>query len=297
MNLDRIVLGTAALGGVWGAIDEKESVDTITRALESGITAIDTAPSYGEGERLTGIALQKWEGQVPVISTKVGRLKGLAPDKGYYDYSEAGMVKSVENSLQVLGVNQVDKLFLHDPDTLQEHEVESVIKTMLMLREKGYTKKIGLGGNIPAYYNPFIFDGVFDVIMEFNKLNACSIGTANKLLHYCIENEKEYYAASLLNMGLLGASFSSYTSNKPTWMKDGLVERAIRLKQLADTYGMPLSTMSHRFLLSLPFNLKLVIGAGNIKELEASLSDFKAGPLPGSICNKIFNINQEMPVG
>ena len=93
MNLDRIVLGTAALGGVWGAIDEKEWVDTITRALESGITAIDTAPSYGEGERLTGIALQKWEGQVPVISTKVGRLKGLAPDKGYYDYVNRGFCK------------------------------------------------------------------------------------------------------------------------------------------------------------------------------------------------------------
>ena len=56
----RLVLGTAGLGGAWSPIDPAESVATILRALESGITRLDTAPAYAQAEVLVGEALRQW---------------------------------------------------------------------------------------------------------------------------------------------------------------------------------------------------------------------------------------------
>ncbi|WP_449439677.1 aldo/keto reductase [Pedobacter steynii] len=108
---DKLILGTAGLGGIWGKIDAKESIATILSALEQGITAIDTAPAYGDAEELIGTALSLWSGQKPLISTKVGRLKGYRVDDAKYDYTVEGMKKSMENSLKTLNVPIVDVLF------------------------------------------------------------------------------------------------------------------------------------------------------------------------------------------
>ena len=74
MSLDRCVLGTAALGGVWGPVNKKESVATLLMALDAGITAIDTAPAYGDAEQFIGEALRSWKGSLPAITTKVDKL-------------------------------------------------------------------------------------------------------------------------------------------------------------------------------------------------------------------------------
>jgi aryl-alcohol dehydrogenase-like predicted oxidoreductase len=103
MSKDRCILGTVGIGGVWGKVDPQESVDTILAALEAGIGAIDTAPAYGDAESYVGKALRLWQGKRPQISTKVGRLKSYAADKGSYDYSNEGMQKSVEQSLEHTG--------------------------------------------------------------------------------------------------------------------------------------------------------------------------------------------------
>jgi len=136
-NKERCVLGTAGLGGVWGEVDPQESVDTILTALEAGIHAIDTAPAYGDAEMYVGEALRLWPGKRPQLSTKVGRLKSYAADEGRYDYSLAGMQRSVEQSLETLGVSQLDILFLHDPDAINPAEIENVIGSLQTFKVKG----------------------------------------------------------------------------------------------------------------------------------------------------------------
>ncbi len=71
----RLVLGTSGLGGVWGPVDEKESIKAILYALEQGVEVIDTAPSYNKAQEYLGKALQRWNGKRPFISTKIGRLQ------------------------------------------------------------------------------------------------------------------------------------------------------------------------------------------------------------------------------
>lgn len=286
---ERCVLGTAGLGGVLGKVDPTESVNTILTALEAGIKAIDTAPAYGDAEVYVGEALRLWTGEKPQISTKVGRLKGFQLDKGVYDYTYDSMQRSVEQSLKTLGLSQLDILFLHDPDAIDPAEIEKVIESLQTLKAKGYTRKIGIGGNPPTFLLPYLKPEIVDVLMEFNKLNACYAVALEENLPFCINNNISYFAASPLNMGLLGGSYETFTTNRPSWLDMKFVDAAIKTKSIADRHGMPLHTLAHRFLLSIPQMFQIVIGASNRQQLNATLDDFNKGALSNDIFSEVMN--------
>lgn len=288
-NNERCVLGTAGLGGVWGKVDQQESVDTILTALNAGIKAIDTAPAYGDAELYVGEALRLWEGEQPMISTKVGRLRGFEVDQGLYDYSYEGMQRSVEQSLKTLGISQLDILFLHDPDAIDPAELEKVIESLQTLKTKGYTRKIGIGGNPPSWLMPYMKPEIFDVLMEFNKLNACSVDALDENLPFCNNHNIRYFAASPLNMGLLGRNYETFSANRPTWLDVKFVDAAIKTKAVADKYGMALQTLAHRFLLSIPQMFQIVIGPANRQQLNNTLDDFNFGALPANIFSELMN--------
>jgi aryl-alcohol dehydrogenase-like predicted oxidoreductase len=288
-HLDRVILGTAGLGGVWGKIVPEASVQAILEALQKGISAIDTAPAYGDAEVLVGRALRCWDGPLPQISTKVGRLKSYAADVCFYDYSADGLKKSVENSLSVLGVPAIDVLFLHEPGAVPVDESERIIGTLVEFKRKGYAKKIGLGGNSPKWFGQYIEAGLFDVVMEHNRLDTCCLDALNTSLPSCRFVGAEFWAASPLHSGLLGNRFEYYTKSIPAWLLERDVERAKGVKEIADNYGIPLATLAHRFLLSIPQSFRMVIGASNPPELQNTLSDLHRGPLSVDLYTEIVN--------
>ena len=289
MNLNKIVLGTSAIGGVWGTVDPQESVRTILHALESGITRIDTAPAYGNAEIYIGQALKEWKGTKPAINSKVGRMKSFAPEQALFNYERKAMFESVENSLLTMGIEQLDTIFLHDPLHLPKEKFHSVFDSLLCLKEKGYAKKIGLGGNLPNWMSLILDSFLFDALMEFNRLNACCTEALQGSLPFCIGRQIDYYAASPLNMGLLGVNYEKFIAERPEWLEKKFVETAMQVKRIADTNSIALSSLAHRFLFSLDWPLNVVIGASNRKELEATLGDVDAGPLPESLVHEIRN--------
>jgi aryl-alcohol dehydrogenase-like predicted oxidoreductase len=291
---DKIVLGTAGLGGIWREVDALESIATILSALKQGISAIDTAPAYGDAEQLIGTALDQWSGKRPLISTKVGRLKGYKVDEAHYDYTSDGMKRSVENSLKTLNIPVIDVLFLHDPAAVSPSDIEAVLKQMEFFKQHGYAKKIGVGGNTPEWFKPYLKTKLFDVIMEFNRLNACCIDALDTSIPLCAENQQEYYAASPLNMGLLGCNFFEFTNSPPNWLDLNSIAQAKRVNSIADKYNMSLQVLAHRFLLTIPAQFKIVIGAGDRKQLTDTLSAIKLGKLPLVIYNDILQtLNQQ----
>jgi len=283
-----LVLGTAGLGGVWGKIDPKASVATILEALEKGISAIDTAPSYGDAEEIVGKALRQWTGTRPRLSTKVGRLKSHQADEAYYDYSSDRMKSSVDNSLKTLGASAVDILFLHDPAAIRPEELEKVFQQMQEFKRQGYTERLGLGGNPPKWMEPYLLDSPFDVFMEHNRLNACCIDALDTTLPLYLQQGKEYYAASPLNMGLLGCNFSAFTRNPPQWLDLKQVERAKKVSFIAEQHKLPLPILAHRFLMTVPYPIKTVIGAANQEQLASALLAFRTGSLPIEIYREIL---------
>ena len=291
--LHQCILGTAGLGGVWGKVDPEESVQTILEALAHGVTALDTAPAYGDAELFIGEAIKQWKGPIPQISTKVGRLKSYATDECYYDYSAEGMEKSVVNSLKILSVPVIDILFLHEPSAIPPDEAEGIIKNILTFKHKGYTKRIGLGGNSPDWFRKYITADIFDVVMEFNRLDASCLDAMDTSLPDCESKGIDFYVASPLHMGLLGSCFDSFVDSPPMWLPANDINRAKRIKEIADRYNMPLPSLAHRFLLSLRHNFKIVIGAVNITQLRNTLGDFEAGPLSRDIYEEVIDTIKE----
>ncbi|WP_313153757.1 aldo/keto reductase [Sphingobacterium multivorum] len=294
-GIDKIILGTAGLGGVWGAVEPEESIQAIHEALSYGICALDTAAAYGDAEYFVGQALLQWKGPKPAISTKVGRLKSYVATEARYDYSTAGMQRSVEDSLKTLGVAQVDVLFLHEPAVLTADSADRVVSDMQCFKEQGMAKKIGIGGNPPSWFMPYLIEGQFDVLMEYNTLNACNIDALHSSIPICEQKGMEYYAASPLNMGLLGRKFQDFSLLVPEWLDVLRVEQAKRIQTIAERHNLSLDELALRFLLNINASFKMVIGAANRRELHRSLNAINQGILPKDIYNEIlqtFNNNR-----
>jgi aryl-alcohol dehydrogenase-like predicted oxidoreductase len=112
-QVSRVSFGGWAIGGAWGATDDKESMATLNRALDRGINFFDTADVYGDGrsERLLG-RLKKERREPFFVATKVGR-RIMPPTLAAY--SRDNLTAFVERSLQNLGVDALDLVQLHTP--------------------------------------------------------------------------------------------------------------------------------------------------------------------------------------
>ncbi|WKN45475.1 aldo/keto reductase [Tunicatimonas pelagia] len=288
-SLPGLVLGTAGLGGVWGAIDTPESIDTILYALENGVARLDTAPAYRDAESIVGQALKQWSGQPPFVSTKVGKLRADRADERTNNYDPKVMERSVKQSQDTLGVDRIDLLFLHEPDQVPTERVAEVIDFLVRVRQSGWAAAIGLGGNVPATFYPAIQQGHFDVVMSFNNLDACCLDGMQEAIPFFRKHSLTTYQGSALHMGLLGNRYEKYQQQAPEWISEADLRRARHAAALAQQLAMKLSTLAHRYLLSMEEVDYLVLGAKNQQQLTQTLSDCQAGKLDEAVFNELTN--------
>lgn len=139
-----VALGTWELAGnVWGAVEEADAVETIRAAVDSGITLVDTAASYGAGrsERIVGQALAGIRDKV-VLSTKGGAHFNPAKNDMDHDLRPEAVRHDVEESLQRLQTDYIDLFFFHYPDP--STPIADSIGEMERLRKEGKIRMIGL---------------------------------------------------------------------------------------------------------------------------------------------------------
>jgi aryl-alcohol dehydrogenase-like predicted oxidoreductase len=151
-KVSEIGFGGWQLGGTWGQVDEKESVETLLYAFEKGINIVDTAQAYGSGqsEKIIGKALTQWTGDKIYIATKVTPITEHLPDleldknpsiKGRYP--DAYIRQIVEGSLNRLHVERIDLLQLH---LWLEDGIRNLewLETLNTLRIEGKIDKVGV---------------------------------------------------------------------------------------------------------------------------------------------------------
>jgi len=152
----RIGLGTWAIGGwMWGGSDEERSIETICRALDRGVTLIDTAPAYGQGrsEEIVGKALRRWGHRDRVVlATKVGLewKRGGAPVR---NSSPARIRKELNDSLRRLQTEYVDVYQVHWPDP--NVPIAETAETLCELYRQGRIGAIGVSNYSPEQMEVF----------------------------------------------------------------------------------------------------------------------------------------------
>lgn len=287
----RLVCGTSGLGGVWGKVDEAESIDSILYALENGISSFDTAPSYGNAELYLGKALARWQKETPFVSTKIGRLQADTAFDARLDYSINGMRDSLMRSLDLLQLDAVDLLFLHEPQWVPVDRIEEILDLLLSFQEAGYTKMLGIGGNPSPAFAPYINQKYFRVISSFTKMDACNLSAFHDILPVTIPQKIFFYAASSLHFGLLGSRFEQFTAEGNAGFESNVsstdIETATLVNQLAANNGLSLTELSLRYLFSIAEADRVVAGARTIQELTDTIASWKKGALPETLFNEV----------
>ena len=141
LTVSKLGLGCMGMSAFYGATDDDESIATIHRALELGVTLIDTADAYGNGhnEELVGRALAGRRQEV-VLATKFGnRREG---EKRWVDNRPEWIRDAIENSLRRLQTDHVDLYYMHRRDP--EVPIEESVGAMAQLVERGKVRAIGL---------------------------------------------------------------------------------------------------------------------------------------------------------
>src|SRR5262249_40265831 len=151
LEVTSLGLGSATMGGHRIPVSRKEAEAIVRAAWTAGVRYVDTAPYYGFGqaERCVGDALRAVPRDEWVLSTKVGRLlrpqaSGTEetsphpmPFDAVFDYSYDAVMRAFEDSLQRLGLAQIDILYIHDIGAMQ-HGPKRHPAIMRTLREGGY---------------------------------------------------------------------------------------------------------------------------------------------------------------
>jgi aryl-alcohol dehydrogenase-like predicted oxidoreductase len=148
-NVSEISFGAWAIGGSWGAQDDDESLRTLHRALDLGVTFIDTAAGYGSGrsERLIARALRERPGHAVRVATKTPPAAGAWPPSPYDSwadrYSEAYLRANVEERLRNLGTDCIDLLQLHTWTRAWNRDPQP-FATLRRLQSEGKVRAIGI---------------------------------------------------------------------------------------------------------------------------------------------------------
>ncbi|MER7198974.1 aldo/keto reductase [Streptomyces sp. CB01635] len=152
LDVSRIGLGAMTMAGTYttgGGLDDPESIRTIHRALDLGVTHIDTAEIYGpfHSEEIVGKAVKGRRDDV-VIATKFGLVSHSGGGPGVIDSSAANVKAAVEGSLRRLGTDHIDLYYQHrvDPDI----PIEETVGALAELVAEGKVRHIGLSEAGPA---------------------------------------------------------------------------------------------------------------------------------------------------
>lgn len=301
LRFTEIGFGTAPLGNLYRAISDDEANTILEAAWAGGVRYFDTAPLYGLG--LSETRLNRFLRGKPrdeyVLSTKVGRLlHACAPeerdglDKWFevpsrreeYDYSYDGVMRSVEFSLERLGVHRVDLLFAHDLDVFNhgswevleghlETLMEGGYRALLSLRDQGVIAGFGAGVNEwkPAQW--LAERGDFDVFLLAGRYTLLEQEALTSFLPLCQARGIGVVIGGPYNSGILatGPKPGAWYNYDPAPKE--ILERVGRIEAVCEGMGVRLVDAAFRFPLRHEAVVSVIPGGQGVAEME---SNFKA---------------------
>jgi aryl-alcohol dehydrogenase-like predicted oxidoreductase len=304
-----LTLGGGGIGQLWGATTRDECIATVRAAVDSGITLLDMAPRYGDGEAEIVIG-EAFEGRLPQgirITTK-HRL-GTPP----HDEVEGSIVRSLEESLARMRLERVDLFFLHSNIIPDDYDA-SAYTDRPATRWRTYVERfvpvcerLVADGRIGAW-------GITGIGIPECVLAAMGVASRPAAVQ-CITNpldspgELKYFAgpsrareiiatSKSAGVGILGirpvqgGAFTDRLDRELPADHSVAVDyrRCAPFRQLARDLGTSAAALAHRYALSMTGVDTVVLGCKNRAEVAECVAAAEAGPLAPSIMTRIDSL-------
>jgi D-threo-aldose 1-dehydrogenase len=299
----RFGMGGVPIGNEFAIVTDKDAYATIEAAWNAGVRYYDMAPWYGLGlaERRYGNFLHNKNRSEFVLSSKVGKLlkaSKTAKNKDYfpfspspndvvYDYTASGVRRSIEDSLQRLGMDSLDFVFVHDisPDNKnlptpwqEQFEIarKGAFPELTRMREEGLIQGWGIGVNTPE---PIMR------LLEVADPDVCLLASQYSLIDHKNALDQVFPAARAKNVSfVIGSSLNAgFISGSPRYnygkesynIPAAFLEKRKRLREVASNHGVDLRTAALQFSATPDIAAALVVGASSEQQVLADYTSMQ----------------------
>ncbi|HEX2527099.1 MAG TPA: aldo/keto reductase [Geminicoccus sp.] len=301
--------GGAPLGNMFAEISEEDADATLVAAWDAGVRHFDTAPHYGSGvsEHRFGHALRRYPRDQFVLSTKVGRLlradesKGgqqgpfinCMPFRSDYDYTADGVQRSLEDSMQRLGMARIDIVYIHD--CAEDHHgahwkeafrtaMEGAAVALTRLREQGVIRAWGLGVNLVEPCILALEQADPDVFLLAGRYSLLNQPALDEFFPRCVERGVHVVVGGPYNSGLIaGGTTFEYVEAPP----DKVAARDL-MRAIAERHGVNLRAAALQFCAAHPVVAAVIPGTKNAERVRQNAELMKQ-PIPTAFWQELKN--------
>ncbi|MBG6238651.1 D-threo-aldose 1-dehydrogenase [Mycetocola sp. CAN_C7] len=291
----RLTFGGASLGNLFHAVSDEQARATLETCWDLGIRSYDTSPHYGLGlsERRIGAFLRSKPRDEFLLSTKVGRLLEPTPERAgepddtwfvvpstarrRWDYSADGIRRSLDDSLERLGLDRVDILYLHDPEQYRAEQSETgasisgALAALAGLRESGLVGAVGVGTSDVGILRSAVEHSDIDLLMVSNRYTLLD-STAASLSPLCDEHGVGMVAVGVFNSGLLATPqprADAHFEYGP--VPPAMLDRAHRIAAVCAAHGVELPAAALQFSLRDPVVRSVAVGSADPDEMRENV--------------------------
>ncbi len=301
-ELGRLGYGAANIGNLYRALTDEQASRILETAWECGIRYFDTAPHYGLGlsERRLGEFLCTKPRADYTVSTKVGRLLRPDPDgagrlddendfvvpadlKRVWDFTADGIRRSLDESLERLGLDAVDVVYLHDPERFDlRRGLDEGLPALAKLREEGLVRAVGVGSMSTETLLATARSGVLDLLMVAGRFTLADQSVAEEVLPACREHGVGIVGAAVFNSGLLASPAPSEDSRFDyAPVSADLLARTRRIASVCTDFDVTLPVAALHYPFQEPAVRSVVVG----------------GATPNQVRQNAANLELEVPAG
>ncbi len=312
LGLTRLGFGGAPVGNLTTALSDQQARSAMTTAWEAGVRYFDTAPWYGIGlsEHRIGDFLRTRPREDYVLSTKVGRLLKAWPRRNgariqrgpwvepldfevRFDYTYDGIVRAWEDSLQRLGLPEVDILLVHDLDGFY-HQPEAAYQARLGqlsnggfdalrdLRADGKVAAVGVGVNGPGTITDILDRFEVDLFLVAGPYTLLDQAILHTELARAAEAGAKVVIGASLHSGLLATGSRGLDAERRAQLGSDAVSRADRLEAVCARHRVPLAAAALQFPPAHPAVASLLVGGIDENQVRQAL-DWFTMPIPGDL--------------
>ena len=271
---------------------------TVRRAFELGINYVDTAPGYLNSEEVLGQCLEGVT-QPYYLSTKLGGRPSPFNPK-----DKQQLLFSVQESLRLLKRDQIDILFIHEPDRGGQYDwFDSwdtfhgpVCDVLADLKAQGIIRYTGLGGTTVYQLARIIEKADYDVVLTAFNYSLIFREAEEALIPAASAKGMGIVAGSPLQQGWLAVRYEDVIRNDPpAWLAPKRAQQLLRLYEFSDRAAIPLPELAMRFVLSNEAVHTVLTGSRSAAEVESNFRAAQAGPLPASVLAELEDIAAMLP--